>query len=210
MGSEDIITGRPVHGVHIANPFYMGKCPVTHGQWKRVMGEAVGGHCGDDRLPVCPVTWHDCVKFCETLSARIGRTVRLPTEAEWEYACRAGTNTTYWFGDDDSSLGDCAWYAVNARQQTQPVGEKRPNPWGLHDMHGNVWEWCQDVVHGSYEHAPSDGSAWIEDGDPRVRSLRGGSFRANAACCRDGYRGSGTARTINIDGLGFRVVVECA
>ena len=112
---------------------------------------------GEDDLPAASVTWFDARDFCEHFG------YRLPTEAEWEYAARAGTRTRYLFGDDESKLGEYAWYSGNSGGRLHPVGTRQPNPWGLHDMHGNVWEWVQDCWHENYNGAPADGSAWETD-----------------------------------------------
>ena len=117
-----------------------------------------------------------------------GWVFRLPTEAEWEYACRAGSQAAYCFGDNADGLGEYAWFDGNAGGQTHPVGQKSPNAFGLYDMHGNVWEWCQDVWHGNYDDAPSDGSAWEQGGDASRRLLRGGSWINLTACCRSAFR----------------------
>lgn len=113
---------------------------------------------------------------------------RLPCEAEWEYVCRAGTTTRYSFGDDESKLGDYAWYSENSGSETHPVGQKKPNSWGLYDMHGNVLEWCQDKWHDNYNGAPSDGSSWDESGSSSLRVYRGGSWSRNAGDCRSAIR----------------------
>ena len=131
---------QPVHEVTISQPFYLGVYEVTEADWSRVMG----GNKGSSTRPVLDVSWDDAVSFCAKLSAlpaerAAGRVYRLPTEAEWEYACRAGTTTAYSFGDDASLLVDFAWFGGNSGGQTHPVGQKKPNPWGLYDMHGNVW-----------------------------------------------------------------------
>jgi formylglycine-generating enzyme required for sulfatase activity len=141
------------------------------------------------------------VEFCRRLSEREGHEYRLPaarrrspippyrlpTEAEWEYACRAGSTTRWFFGDDVSLLGEYAWYRANSRNTTHPVGGKKPNAWGLYDMLGNVWEWCQDVWHDDYQGAPQDGSAWLA-GDGSVRVLRGGSWNFDARSARSAER----------------------
>jgi formylglycine-generating enzyme required for sulfatase activity len=131
---------------------------------------------------------------------------RLPSEAEWEYACRAGTITQYSFGDDESKLGDYGCYDDNSDDKTHPVGQKKPNPWGLYDMHGNVWEWVQDEWHNVYDGVPTDGSAW-ESGDGAGRVFRGGSWYFHARCCRSAIRirsDPGNRSYI----LGFRLLQE--
>jgi len=152
------------------------------------------------------VSWHKAVEFCHKLSQRTGQTVRLPSEAEWEYACRAGTTGKYCFGDDESKLGSYAWYWENPEKRTHPVGQKSSNAWGLHDMHGNVFEWCEDITHENYQGAPSDGTAWINGGDRDQKVLRGGSWNINAFGCRSAYR-TGDLAGVSDDSVGFRVVV---
>jgi formylglycine-generating enzyme required for sulfatase activity len=132
--------------------------------------------------------------------------VKLPTEAQWEYACRAGSTGKYCFGDDVNQLKKYAWYNENAGSKTHPVGEKLANSWGLHDMHGNVWEWCEDVWHENYNGAPVDGSAWLTGGDKDRRALRGGSWYYGDIVCRSAYHNRGVADFRN-DDFGFRVVV---
>ena len=131
------------HLVRITKPLYLSVHEVTQEQYERVMGNNPSFNKAANK-PVEQVSWDDAVEFCRKLSVREGAEYRLPTEAEWEYACRAGTTTAYSFGDDASRLGDYAWYIENSGRTTQPVGEKLPNAWGLYDMHGNVREWCQD------------------------------------------------------------------
>jgi len=149
MGSPDSDSNaydheKPAHQVTISEPFYMGKYEVTQAQWKAVMGENPSRFKGDDH-PVENVSWEDVQQFIQKLNAKEGKEAcRLPTEAEWEYAARAGTTTIYSFGNNASQLGNYAWYDENSGNTTHPVGDKPPNPWGLYDMHGNVWEWVQD------------------------------------------------------------------
>ncbi|MGQ9650262.1 MAG: SUMF1/EgtB/PvdO family nonheme iron enzyme [Phycisphaerae bacterium] len=165
---------RPPHRVRIDRPFYMGKYEVTQAQWKRVMGGHNPSHFqGDDNLPVEMVSWNMAHDFCERLSRRVRRSVRLPSEAEWEYACRAGS-TSYWsFGDNVEDLCDYAWYGGrDVEGRTHPVGMKKPNAWGLYDMHGNVREWCADW----FEPYPQTKAPPTDFASPRRRILRGGSW----------------------------------
>lgn len=187
------------------SPFYIGKYPVTQAQWKAMMGENPSHFKGDD-LPVESVAWHDAVKFCEVISKRTGGAYRLPAEAEWEYACRAGSTGRYCFGDDESLLGEYAWYDEDSGGKTHPVGKRTPNAWGLFDMHGNVWEWCEDDWHDSYNNAPKDGRAWVDRpsrGSARV--FRGGGWDYDAVYCRSALRNRDTPglRALN---LGFRLL----
>ena len=155
----------PQHKVTIDYDFEMGKYPITQAQWRAVAElpkveielESDPSHFKGDDLPVDSITWHEAVEFCARLSAATGKEYRLPSEAEWEYACRAGTTTPYSFGE-----GKISEYAHHNSNATRNVGELKPNPWGLYDMHGNVWEWCQDDWHDDYNGAPTDGSAWID------------------------------------------------
>jgi eukaryotic-like serine/threonine-protein kinase len=148
--------------------------------------------------PVVGVDWSEARAFCMWAGGR------LPTEAEWEYACRAGTITEYSFGDDPAELGDYGWYSDNSGGQTQPVGAKKPNAWGLCDMHGNVWEWCEDAWHGSYQGAPTDGTAWTGEGSDRV--YRGGSWANVARGCRCACRDYWDPGLRSFH-LGFRLVL---
>jgi formylglycine-generating enzyme required for sulfatase activity len=212
MGSEESVWEKPVHKVKIKNPFYLGTYPVTQTEWKAVMGDNPSNFKGDD-LPVKQVSWDDVQNFIKKLNEKEGTyKYRLPSEAEWEYACRAGTTTRYSFGDDESELDDYGWYGGGLGDETHPVGQKEPNSWGLYDMHGNVWEWVQDRWHSDYNGAPTDGSAWEgEDGASRV--VRGGGWGSNAGGCRyadrdpDDPRGRGRDRDRDRD-LGFRILQE--
>ena len=188
MGSPPDEEGRgtdegPRHSVRIAEPFYLGKCEVTQTQWKAVMGNTPSDVKGDN-LPVTNVSWDDCRQFCRKLSERGGRQIRLPTEAEWEYACRAGTTTAYSFGNSLVRLGDYG----GPGKGTYPVGTRKPNPWGLYDVHGNVWEWCADFWHGSYDGAPTNGTARRTSPDAPRRVLRGGSWFNRPVNCRSARR----------------------
>ena len=206
MGSEEDDDEKPVHKVKISSPFYLGIYPVTQREWKAVMGDNPSGFKSDD-LPVERVSWDDVLEFIRKLNKKEGKDkYRLPSEAEWEYACRAGTTTRYSFGDDESKLSDYAWYGDNSGSDTHPVGQKKPNPYGLYDMHGNVWEWVQDTWHESYDGAPADGSAW-ESGVGALRVIRGGSWDDLAGDCRSALRVHDDPR--GRDGyLGFRLLQE--
>ncbi|MDR2624899.1 MAG: formylglycine-generating enzyme family protein [Zoogloeaceae bacterium] len=207
----------PQHQVTISQPFYLGKYEVTQKEWEAVMGDNPSKFKGENN-PVENVSWYDIQTFIERLNQKEGTNkYRLPTEAEWEYAARAGTTTQYSFvkweyaersgmmtqssGDDADSLGRYAWYKDNSEGKTHPVGQKEPNPWGLYDMHGNVWEWVQDWYDENYyaqspaidPRGPSGGSLR----DPRgpygnsFRVLRGGSCTGTARHFRSATRGLG-------------------
>ena len=187
---------HPAHRVVINEPFYMGKYEVTQEEWYRVMGnnpayfktEKVG--MDSRRHPVENISWNDAQEFLKRLNAQSsGVTFQLPSEAEWEYAARAGTSTAYSFGDDPNQLGDYAWcYDGNSNNMTHPVGEKLPNPFGLYDMYGNVWEWLADSWHDNYNGAPTDGSVWGKLGDKKAKLLRGGSWDDGTSDCRSACR----------------------
>ena len=186
MGSDKgLSTENPFHKVTISKPFYLGKYTVTQEQWQQIMGYNPSRSKGAKK-PVEQVSWNDCHKFLTKLNEKImGRHFRLPTEAEWEYACRAGSNGDYNY--ESGRLDENAWYISNAGFRSHPVGEKKPNAWGLYDMHGNVWEWCQDVYHKTYEGAPTDGSARTQGGESD-RVLRGGSWGDSAPSLRSASR----------------------
>jgi formylglycine-generating enzyme required for sulfatase activity len=211
MGSPSDEEGRysdegPVHHVNIGNAFYMGKYEVTQKQWREIMGDNPSHFKGDD-LPVDKVSWNEVQEFIKKLNEKEGTDkYRLPSEAEWEYACRAGTTTRYSFGDDESELDDYAWYSENSDGKTHPVGQKKPNSWGLYDMHGNVWEWVQDSWHDSYNGAPADGSAWEGDGADRV--IRGGCWNDPAGYCRSAARDCNDPHSGLSYAVGFRILKE--
>jgi formylglycine-generating enzyme required for sulfatase activity len=204
MGSDEYDDEKPIHKVTLP-AFTMGKYPITQKQYMAVMGNNPSNFKGDN-LPVEKVSWDDAVAFCKKLSGIVGKTIKLPSEAQWEYACRAGSTGKYCFGDDVSKLGNYAWYNENAGSKTHPVGEKLANSWGLHDMYGNVWEWCEDVWHENYNGAPTDGSAWLTGGEQNTRALRGGSWYDGAINCRSACRGRNIAGNSYYT-FGFRVVV---
>jgi len=194
----------PVHNVKIEKSFYMSKYPVTQKQWMAVMSDNPSSYKGDER-PVESVSWKDVQEFVKKLNEREDMDkYLLPSEAEWEYACRAGTTTRYSFGDDESKLNEYGWYDKNSGSETHPVGQKNPNPWNLYDMHGNVFEWVQDRWHDNYEGAPSDGSAW-EDGSSSIRVIRGGCWFRNARFCRSADR-DGNNSDNHISFVGFRLL----
>ena len=204
MGGDRFDDEKPRHQVQVA-PFAIGKYQVTQAQWRAVMGNTPARFKGENR-PIETVSWKDAVEFIERLNRMvIGGGFRLPTEAEWEFAARAGSTTEYCYGDDPQLLGDYAWFADNSDSQTHEVGLKRPNQFGLHDMHGNVWEWCEDDWHGSYQGAPTDGSAWIDANRGLGRVLRGGGWDRNAVDCRSAGRGRNVPG-VRRDDLGFRLL----
>jgi formylglycine-generating enzyme required for sulfatase activity len=203
-GEEYRYNEAPIHKVTIKYSFYMGKYPVTQKQWEKVMGNNPSDFKGEDR-PVENVLWNGVQEFIKKLGEKEETyKYRLPSEAEWEYACRAGTQTRYSFGDDESKLNEYAWYEKYSGYGTLPVGQMKPNSWGLYDIHGNVWEWVQDRWHNNYEGAPSDGSAW-EDGNISVRVFRGGCWGSCTGFCRSANRdGDGAGGRGNV--VGFRLL----
>ena len=191
----------PVHTVEL-DGYWMGKFEVTQEQYEAVTGSNPSDFKGP-KNPVEMVSWNDAVEFCKSLSRKTGRTFRLPTEAEGECACRAGSSTRFCFGDSDGGLGDYAWYDGNSGNQTHPVGEKKPNAWGLYDMHGNVWEWCRDC-YGNYNAGSAKNPQGPSSGGSRV--LRGGSWRySDPNTCRSARRAADLPTHSN-NLRGFRVV----
>ena len=221
MGSPESEKGRskgesPQHQVNVP-AFAMGKFAVTQEQYQQIMGKNPARFKGAKR-PVERVSWNDAVEFCSKLSQKTGRKYRLPSEAEWEYACRAGTTTPFHFGEtitsDLANYNGSSTYASepkgNYRQQTTDVGSFQvANAFGLYDMHGNVWEWCQDGWHNDYKDAPTNGSAWVSDKSKSYKLLRGGSWFLDPDYCRSAYRGWHDAGFDNYDD-GFRVVCGAA
>ncbi|MCZ8118588.1 MAG: SUMF1/EgtB/PvdO family nonheme iron enzyme [Microcystis sp. LE18-22.4A] len=213
MGSNEYEDEKPIHEV-IVPAFQIGKYPVTQAQYQAVMGNNPSRFSGNPQNPVESVTWFNAQAFCEKLSQLTGKNYRLPTETEWEYACRAGTETLFSFGDDKDKLGDYAWFDGNSNNTTHPVGEKRPNPWKIYDMHGNVWEWCADQHHENYVNKPDNirenGSlAWRDNNITNKSSIirRGGSWCRDPLVCSSAYRGRSVAEICNHD-IGFRVVCD--
>jgi len=218
----------PQHRVKVPE-FSMGKFAVTQAQWQQVAGlPKVKLNLNPDpsnfkgaKRPVEKVSWEEAVEFCDRLSRfaesrlsqKTGKTYRLPSEAEWEYACRAGTTTPFYFGETiTSDLVNCDgnYPYGNApkgeyRQQTTEVETFPPNGFGLSDMHGNVLEWCADPWHDNYQDAPTDGSVWTTNGNNEIRVIRGGSWHYNPVFCRSAYRFSSFPRETR-DDIGFRIV----
>ena len=203
MGSPESEKGHtedesPQHEVTIARPFAVGKTEVTFAEWDNCV--AIGAcppvpdsSWGRGDRPVINVTWNEARQYVGWLSRITGKEYRLLSEAEWEYAARAGGQTRFSFGDDEALLDRHAWYGSNSDNRTQPVGSKAANAFGLHDMHGNVDEWVEDISHESYEGAPTDGSPWVKDGDASVRVVRGGGWGSSPQDLRAADRNGFTA-----------------
>ena len=218
------VYAKPMHQVKVP-AFYLGKYEVTQAQWREVaswpkvnleLNPAPSYFKGDNR-PVERVSWEEAMEFCARLSQKTGRTYRLPSEAEWEYACRAGTTTRFHFGESitpefaNFNPDQSAESGGAPRGQTRPVGSPGgANAFGLYDMHGNVYEWCSDAWHENYDGAPADGSAWENGGDPSKRVVRGGSWRTVARPCRSGARNWALQKNKNATAIGFRVAVAGA
>jgi formylglycine-generating enzyme required for sulfatase activity len=195
----------------ILKPFFMGKFPITQGQWKAVaalpqikqpLNPYPSKFKGYNR-PVENICWYEAVEFCARLSEKTGREYRLPSESEWEYACRAGTTTSFHFGEMiTSDLANC-----NSKETTDVGSFQIANTFGLYDMHGLVWEWCADTWHNNYHGAPADGSAWEVGGDFHRRLLRGGSWNFSAELCRSASR-SWNESDGGLRICGFRVVLS--
>ena len=196
----------PQHEVTITKPFYMGVYVITQEQYEQVMGKNPSSFRGAQN-PVETVSWDDAVEFCKMLSKKTGRTVHLPTEAQWEYTCRAGSKTRFSYGHDDDyrNVGDHSWNIENSEGQPHPVGQKKPNDWGLFDMHGNVWEWCSDWWEGTYANAKDKDPEGPAKGANHV--IRGGCWRSPPSSCRSAVR-SGCGPGDRFNNLGFRIFVD--
>ena len=192
--------------VTLTKPFQMGATEVTQEQYQQVVGSNPSVF-KNPKSPVENVSWSDATKFCELLAAKTGKPVRLPTEAEWEYAYRAGSTTRYYYGDylDGEELQAYAWFEDNSERTTHPVGLKKPNAWGLFDMAGNVWEWCQDYYKGPYEEKTATDPKGPATGDLRV--LRGGCWESRSLSERGANRGAVNPDRAN-SRFGFRIIVE--
>jgi len=199
----------PMHWVEFEQGFWIARTELTNEQYERFDPDPWRGQEGDNH-PVVNVSWEDATQYCKWLSKKTGLTVRLPSEAEWECACRAGTTTEFWSGDEEADLARVDWYDGNSESRAHSVAEKPPNPFGLFDMHGNVREWCEDRWHDDYEGAPDDGSAWvdgrIEAFAPR-RVYRGGGWYEAAEVCRSAFRNLGYPSN-SYFGLGFRPAIS--
>lgn len=201
----------PAHQVTFTRAFAIAKYEVTQELYFVVMGNNPAKWKGP-RNSVEMVDWQQAKEFCKKVTAALherkllgaDEEIRLPSEAEWEYACRAGTTTLYSFGDKEADLGAHAWYKPNSPGNDPPVGKKLPNAWGLFDMHGYVWEWCEDAKHADYTNAPTDGSAWTT-ADSKERMMRGGSFADPADAVRSAARRA-VDSSFRSDTLGFRCV----
>jgi formylglycine-generating enzyme required for sulfatase activity len=190
MGSSNNEVGHrkdeePLREVTISQPFYMGVYEVTQEQYEAVMGSNLSLFRGATK-PVDSVSWDDATAFCKKLSQKTGKIIKLPTEAQWEYACRAGSITRFYFGEDDTSLQDYAWYDKNSEKSTHQVGQKKPNAFGIYDISGNVWEWCADWYSDSYENASTIDPSGPVHGEYRV--LRGGDWFDDTMYCRSAFR----------------------
>ena len=219
MGSPETEDGRfqregPQHKVSV-DSFYISKYPITQNQWKSVMGANPSRFKGANR-PVENIAWYDALSFCERLSDISGRHYRLPSEAEWEYACRAGTNSPFYLGQnlnfelanyDASQVYNSSGPIGEFRGETTDVGSFLPNNFGLYDMHGNVWEWCADPWHENYTNAPSDGRSWEVKGNKLLRVLRGGAWDILPNGCRSAFRDCDDPSNTEAS-YGFRVVVS--
>ena len=194
---------HPAHQVTLTRPFYMGKFDVTQDEYQQVMGTNPSTFKGKDN-PVETVSWDDTQDFCKKLTVEMKQSVRLPTEAEWEFACRAGTRTAYSSGDSESDLARVAWYGANSKSTTHPVGQKESNFFGLYDMHGNVWQWCQDFFGEDYSQSSTENPQGPSQGAWRL--LRGGSWDDYPMDCRSANR-LGYGPGFRDEHLGFRVVL---
>ena len=201
-------TERPAHRVNLANDFALGAFPVTVGEFKKFRSS----HAPDeaDKLPVVRVNWHDATAFCKWLTQQSGRVYRLPSEAEWEFACRAGSRTPFAFGDEISPALANYFYDENGRRigrgRRTPVEDYAPNAFGLFDLHGNVCEWVADAWHPNYRGTPDDGRAWTESGDDR-RVIRGGAWDYLPRLLRSAWRDWREAE-YRADNIGFRVATS--
>ena len=213
MGSAEGVGSnqeRPSRNVTVAKPIAVSRFEVTFQEWDACVTGGGCSHRPDDRnwgrgrQPVINVSWHDAKQYTAWLAHKTGLPYRLLSEAEWEYAARAGTTTRFFFGDDEAVLSDHGWSAYNSKNRTHPVGEKKPNQFGLYDMHGNAAEWVEDPWHDNYHGAPADASTWVDGGDANRRVVRGGSWHTKPDWLRSAFRWGSIAESRSWLG-GFRV-----
>lgn len=197
----------PAHQVTLSD-FHIGKFPVTQKQWRQVINNNPSHHGGCDDCPVDSVSWYDVWEFIRELNKQTGKRYRLPTEAEWEYAARGGNHSKGYKYAGSNTIKEVACYDSNSSYTTQPVGQKKANELGLHDMSGNVWEWCEDDWHGNYKGAPADGRAWIDSPRGTIRVLRGGSWYRVARFCRVSGRVGNAPIARRSDDHGFRLALS--
>jgi formylglycine-generating enzyme required for sulfatase activity len=197
---------KPPHEVTVRD-FYIGKYEVTQAEWLREMGSNPSYFKDFDNCPVENVSWNDVQEYIKKLNARTGKTYRLPTEAEWEYAARGGSRSQgYWYSGSNT-LADVGWYEGNSGRKTKPVGTRKANELGIYDMSGNVWEWVEDDWHDNYTGAPTDGRAWVNSSRGSYRVLRGGSWNSAAEGCRAACR-SNLALADRYSHVGFRLALQ--
>lgn len=201
---------HPQHEVEIDSPFAVSKTEVTFAQWGLCVKadecqEREDSGWGRNDRPVINVGWPAAVAYTKWLSRLSGKDYRLLSEAEWEYAARAGNPARYSFGDNESELGQYAWFINNSGEKTQPVRKKKANAFGIQDMHGNVLEWLADHYHTNYKDAPLDRNAWVKKGDKKRRMVRGGSFKDTPDKLRSASRDGGTADERGYQHVGFRL-----
>jgi formylglycine-generating enzyme required for sulfatase activity len=207
---------RPAHEVRMSNAFQIARYEVPQSLWKAVMGDDPSKWKGR-RNSVEMVSYADAQTFCNKATELLreaklieeNEEIRLPSEAEWEYTARAGTTSLYSFGDTADQLGDFGWFTGNAAGNDPPVGAKRPNPWGLYDVHGYLWEWCSDDAHDDYMGAPGDGTSWSADKESNQGVLRGGSWKDSADQLTCSVRRF-VPKELKDDAVGFRCVLARA
>ncbi len=193
----------PQHRVTLTHAYYLGKHEVTQEQWTKLMGDNPS-HFKGATLPVDTVSWNDCQHFLSRLREKTGRACSLPTEAQWEYACRAGTTTKWNFGDTDAAVAEHAWTESNSGGTTHPVGQKKPNAWGLHDLQGNLGEWCADWYANPYPKGDATDPLGPATGPSRV--VRGGAWGDHPNNARPAYRNCNGSDGAH-DGIGFRCML---